>query len=166
VRKAAYWAVLSGACGHTYGHRSFILWVCKGERLRFGADIPWYESLDAPGALDMAHLKSLLIEHGFSQLAPDQALIVSGAREGTERAVAARAGGRNWGMAYLPVGQPVEVDPGRLGERVKAWWFDPREDIYREIGLYDQAGSRSFRPPCQGPGCDWVLLLGREPAER
>ena len=42
--------LLPGLSATTYGHRSFIWWMRKGETFKYGAHIPWYESLDAPGA--------------------------------------------------------------------------------------------------------------------
>jgi len=49
-RQAAYWSILSGACGHTYGHNSvWQMWSTDRDPV-LGAVIPWDEALDHPGA--------------------------------------------------------------------------------------------------------------------
>ncbi len=73
VRRGAYWNVFSGGFGHTYGHRSFIGWVRTGEpSLRWGADKPWFEALDAEGATQMKWLRRLAESRPMEGRAPDQ----------------------------------------------------------------------------------------------
>ncbi len=56
VRQAAYWALMAGACGHTYGHNCiWQMWSAKHDPIIW-AHVPWYESLDHAGAFQMGHL--------------------------------------------------------------------------------------------------------------
>ncbi|MEP7291969.1 MAG: DUF4038 domain-containing protein [Chloroflexota bacterium] len=58
VRKAAYRAVFTGACGHTYGHHT--VWQMYNPQRYDGVLVPeatWQEALDYPGAFQMTHLR-------------------------------------------------------------------------------------------------------------
>jgi len=160
ARKAAYWNLFAGGFGHTYGHRSFISWVCKGESLRHGANVPWYENLDAPGSFQMTYVRRLMESRPFLGRVPDQSLIAEGEGQGLEHAQATRGGDRSYALVYLPTGRPVTLDLGKLsGKAVKAWWFDPREGAAGVIGEFPAQGTKRFAPPSSGDGSDWVLVL-------
>lgn len=160
VRRAAYWNVFAGGFGHTYGHRSFIRWTRKGEKLLFGADLPWGEALEAPGARHMAHLKKLVLSRPFLTRVPDQDLLARDAGAGRNHARATRDRDGAYAFVYVPSGAPVAVRLTRLsGSSVQAWWFDPREGSVRDAGEAPRRASKEFRPPTSGDGQDWVLVL-------
>lgn len=61
---------------------------------------------------------------------------------------------------YLPRGEPVAIDLGRLGPgRLTAWWFDPRYGHAHQIYRADASAFQAFTPPSTGRGQDWVLVL-------
>jgi hypothetical protein len=157
VRKAAYWAVFAGACGHTYGHRSFIGWALEGERLGNGADVAWHKSLDAPGAFQMNHLKRLMESRPFLSRVPDESLIAAAQEKNMDYAQATRGDG--YALVYAPSGRAVTVNLSKLGGKVVAWWFDPREGKARRVGVFPASRAQVFRPPTGGAGQDWVLVL-------
>jgi hypothetical protein len=160
VRKGAYWDLFAGGFGHTYGHRSFIGWLRRGETDVWGAIIPWFESLDAPGALQMSHLRALMESRPFLSRIPDQSVIAGNERPGMERALATRGTDGAYAMVYLPTGRPVSVNLEKLsGNTVSAWWFDPRRGTARRIGSFERNGEREFVPPSEGEDHDWVLVL-------
>lgn len=160
VRKAAYWSVFAGGFGFTYGHRSYIGWVRKGESLRYGADIFWYESLDAPGARQMAHLKALIESRPFLSRIPDQSLVAEQPGGDLDYVAATRSSDGSYAMLYFPTGKPATVRIDRLaGPQVKAWWFDPRTGAATEAGTFSTREARSFTPPTSGEHNDWVLVL-------
>ncbi|MGH9374483.1 MAG: glycoside hydrolase family 140 protein [Vicinamibacterales bacterium] len=160
VRRAAYWNVFAGGFGHTYGHRSLIRWNRTGEKLLFGADVPWHEALDAPGALQMAHLKRLMLSRPFLTRIPDQALLVGDPGNRRQHVRATRDADGSFGFVYLPSGGSVAVDLHRLsGTSVRAWWFDPRDGSARAGGEVPRGGTQTFRSPSSGDEQDWVLVL-------
>ena len=160
VRRAAYWAVLAGACGHTYGHRSFILWLRKGETKMWGAHIPWYESLDAAGARQMQYLRELVMSLPPGVRVPDGSMLLSDAGAGDAHIQALRGADSDYLVAYSPMGQPITVRMGRLaGERTAALWFDPRTGQMQSIGEFKCKGTQRFDPPGNGRDNDWVLVL-------
>ncbi len=160
VRRAAYWNVFAGGFGHTYGHRSFIRWTLKGEKLKFGAETPWQEALEAPGALQMAHLRRLLQSRPFLARIPDPGLLDGEAGAGREHVRATRGGDGAYAFVYAPSGAPVSLRLERLsGATLRAWWYDPRDGAAHAAGEFPRQGSREFRPPTRGEGQDWVLVL-------
>jgi hypothetical protein len=45
------------------------------------------------------------------------------------------------------------------GDRVRAWWLDPRSGTALAGETFPRAGTREFRPRSRGKGQDWVLVL-------
>jgi hypothetical protein len=160
VRRAAYWNVFAGGFGHTYGHRSFIRWTRTGEQLLFGADVPWREALDAPGALQMAHLKRLMLSRPLGARIPDQDLIAGDPGTRRQHVRATRAADGAYAFVYLPSGGSVTIRLERLaGASVRAWWFNPRDGSVRDAGQRARSSASDFRSPTTGDGEDWVLVL-------
>ena len=63
-------------------------------------------------------------------------------------------------MIYVPVGRPFKARLEALkGEKVKAWWFNPRDGQATVIGTFARVGEREFISPDQGETLDWVLVL-------
>jgi hypothetical protein len=161
VRRAAYWNVFAGGFGHTYGHRSFIRWTRTGEKLLHGADVPWADALEAPGALQMAHLKTLVLSRPFLTRVPDQQLLSDGATgTGRNHARATRDRDGAYAFVYVPSGAPVTIDLTHVsGTSVKVWWFDPRDGSVRDEGEIPRRDPIQFRSPTSGEEQDWVLVL-------
>jgi hypothetical protein len=65
VRQRAYWAVFSGAFGHTYGHHSVWQMYAPGRRPVNGPLFHWDEAIHRPGAAQMAHLRWLIESRPF-----------------------------------------------------------------------------------------------------
>ena len=58
ARQAAYWSVLAGACGHTYGNNNVWQMWTPDRKPALWANIPWHESLDTPGAFQMGFVRA------------------------------------------------------------------------------------------------------------
>lgn len=167
VRRALYWNLFTGACGHTYGHNSvWQMWSPVHEPV-LDPIMPWREALDQPGAGQMVHARRLLESRPFLTRVPDQTLLVShqGAPHlipGAGRAffAATRDGGGGYAMVYAPVGRRFAVNTRLLaGERLRGWWFNPRNGSATEIGEWANTGEREFTPPDVGEMIDWILVL-------
>ena len=176
VRQSAYWSILAGACGHTYGDNniwqmykppvesklpevSANRWLGR-EGSMIGANVPWYEALDRPGAFQMRYVRKLFESVPFEKLVPDQSMILDGPATGGAKVRAARASDGSFAIIYSPHGESFTVSrsalkPGRLREI----WYDPRYGISYEIHRSDHWGIQIYTPPTSGRGQDWVLLL-------
>jgi hypothetical protein len=160
VRQAAYWSMLAGACGHTYGNNNVWQMWAPGRKPRIGACTPWEEALDHPGAFQMGILRRLFEARSFHKLVPDAGLVRDGPRTGGAKIRAALAADGTYGLVYSPRGAPFTVQLNLLASRrVAATWFDPRYGIASPIHTTNTPGIQTFTPPTSGPGCDWVLVL-------
>lgn len=163
VRRAAYWAVFAGACGHTYGHRSFIGWIRKGETYRYGAYIPWYEVLDAPGAFQVGYLRRLIESRPFFTRIPDQSVLLEDYSDSDAHLQATRCREGGYLMVYSPQGRAIRVKTGSLrGPKFRAWWFNPRTGTAERIGGPEkefEGEVLTFHCPSSGDDADWVLVL-------
>ncbi|MBI5387760.1 MAG: DUF4038 domain-containing protein [Verrucomicrobia bacterium] len=157
VRRAAYWNVFAGGFGFTYGHRSFIAWTRQGETNRWGAHIPWFKSLDAPGANQMRHLRTLMESHPMR--VPGQSLLSGDAGSGGDHLRATRTRQDRSALVYSPMGKEITVRMDKLAAIVNAGWFDPRTGASTPIGVFEARGTQTFTPPSSGEDHDWVLVL-------
>jgi hypothetical protein len=48
---------------------------------------------------------------------------------------------------------------GLSGERLRAWWFNPRDGTSQLIDEFAKTDTRSFAPPMPGEQMDWVLVV-------
>jgi len=160
VRQAAYWAMLSGACGHTYGHNSIWQMWAPGYGPAIWADLPWYEALDHPGAFDMGLVRCLFEARPWWKLIPDQGVIADGPCTGGAKVRAARAADGSFLVAYSPRGEPFAIDRSALGaRRVTDTWYDPRYGSAFVVHTGTGTGCQTYTPPTSGRGNDWVLIL-------
>ncbi|XQQ07863.1 MAG: glycoside hydrolase family 140 protein [Leptolyngbya sp. IPPAS B-1204] len=164
VRRAAYWSMLAGACGHTYGnHNIWQMWQ-PGRGPISAARTPWQEALNHPGATQMGYLRRLFESRPYTELVPDQSLIAGEPGEGGEMIRAAIARDSSFAFLYTPMGKPIQVDLTKLkGDSVNASWYDPRQGIATSIDTFrvdePSASSTTFAPTTNGRGQDWVLVL-------
>ena len=168
VRRALYWDLFGGACGHTYGHHS--VWQFHDpERDRPVHNAPvvsWREALRAAGASQMVHARRLLESLPYFSRIPADELIVPDAQPafvpgaGERRLVATRDANGVFALAYTPVGVPFSMRLDTLAaRRCHARWMDPRTGEFRDIGDFPTALPVRFLPPTPGELLDWVLVL-------
>ena len=161
ARKALYWALFAGAHGHTYGCNPVWQMWHPGRQQVIWPRRPWYEAIQLPGSGQMRHARDLLLSRPYLERIPDQSMIVSEVGAGTRHVQATRDGLGRYALVYLPAGEKVELDAGQLsGEKLSAYWFDPRTGAAKFIGLLDRQERMAFTPPQGGP--DWVLVLDDE----
>jgi len=172
VRRKAYWSVMAGACGHTYGHNDVYCFnIPRGQGHVVG--LPegpgqrghWRQALDAEGATQMRHLRALVESRpAFASHVADQDLIAQPPGRGMQHIAAARASDGRCAMVYLPAGGRVSVAAGRLtAKRVRATWFDPRTGKETPGGVLEGGGVHAMTAPSAGEGQDWVLVIDEQP---
>jgi len=172
VRKQAYRAVFSGACGHTYGNHSiWQFWAL--DRQPVNRPMPtWDEAVFAPGAGQLMHLKNLMLSRPYLSRVPDQSLLPrepaaneAGSPEKDRfnplraaHPTATRGQDGSYAFVYIPqANQTVEVDLSKLASQLTAYWYDPHSGQSYPIGSFHNQGLVAFTTPIAGP--DWVLVL-------
>lgn len=162
VRRQAYWALTSGACGQAAG--SATVW-------HFGPG--WREALPMESARQMVHVKALFAPRPWWRLVPDRdrtlLLDGSGTFGQADYATAARADDGRSALIYLPSPRTIAIDLARLSaSRIAARWYSPRdgqtydgENLATAGPFAEHAGGgrASFTPPTSGREDDWVLVL-------
>ena len=101
MRRQAYQAVLSGACGHVIGHDH--IW-------RFSPG--WRPALDSSATRSLRYLPELLAAVRWPDLVPDApgSLVVAGADKGALAAASSRSTDHHRGVVYVPERRTVTVD--------------------------------------------------------
>ncbi|MCW0212644.1 MAG: glycoside hydrolase family 140 protein [Pseudonocardia sp.] len=155
VRSDAYWSVLGGAFGHTYGHHSVWQFLGTGGRpAELGARGGWEKALTAEAGGQMRYLRALMESRPYTLGAP--ADLVSDPGRGAGRIQANQASDGSYLMAYVPDAREFTIDlSGLAGPTARTWWFDPRTGTARRAGADGPAEERTVSPPDDG---DWVFV--------
>jgi len=166
VRRPLYWDLFDGAFGHTYGHHSVWQMWDEGRRPINFPLMPWHEAINAPGAGQMQYGKKLIESRPFLTRIPDMSVIVNESvttsipGAGRYRFSATRDTEGTYAMIYVPTGREFRVRTDVIrGNRVTAWWFNPRNGKAIKAGTFENQGERSFTPPEPGEALDWILVL-------
>ena len=166
-RVEAYWALFSGAFGHTYGN-SFV----------YFASPTWKTALHSTAGDDMRHWRRLIESRPVLIREPCTDLIMSSLgsipgsalREPGDYRLATRASDGSYAFVYSTRGLGFTVDMSKIsGHQAKAWWYNPRDGKCYDnsgnvttapFGAFDTTGARAFDPPGEtGKDQDWVLVL-------
>lgn len=163
-RRAGYWSVLAGACGHTYGnHNIWQMWL-PGRTPVSQARTPWTQALDYPGAFQAGYMKRLFESLEWQKLMPAQDLVKNSPKEAGMEILAAKANDGSFLLAYTPYGSGFSLDLSPLrGNNISLTWFNPRIGERIHAGTMKKKGLMEFDPPGdEKRGNDWVLLLKAE----
>lgn len=164
VRKQTYRSVLAGGCGVTYGHHA--VWGFVGERNEVinHADRDWIDALHRPGAEHMRYLRALIESRPFFTREPDDSLFANPSSGNALHMTASRDRDGSYAFIYFPTSdQTATVNLQKLsGEKLRAWWFDPRTGFAHPLGEFTGGAPRDFKSPAYGP--DWVLVIDRADA--
>ena len=163
TRKAAYFSVFAGACGHTYGCGPVIFFGEKGSN--FFANLHgWKESLDLAGANEMKYLKTLIESRPMLERIPDQTILMNEGLGVAERIQATR--GKDYAFVYSAYGRPIIIKPGKIsGTKLNAYWYNPRNGKSKLIGSFANSKQLTFIPPLPvgspvpSQKEDWVLII-------
>ena len=155
VRQNAYWDMMEGVCGHTYGDHA--IWGFNREKTDY-FPYTWKEALRHPGAEQMKYVKKLRLSRDFFDFRPAPELISQ-----KELVLGHQCAGRGKDYAYIytPYGLPIETDLSVMGDGpVRLSWYDPRtgEEIREKILPAKKA---LLVPPESGKGKDWIAVIDK-----
>lgn len=170
VRRAAWWSVLSGACGHVYGTHS--IWQFHDPEKRkqqTDARTPWRQAMDLPGAAQMGVMKRLLEELPWQDLEPSDGFL-TGEWKPDQKPMAAGCKKGEFAIVYFPDARitGTKLDFTRLcfpPDDAAVWIIDPASGERKAAplagsldDLFKDLPKDSPRPP------DRVLLIRRKEA--
>jgi hypothetical protein len=166
IRRQAYWAMLSGACGQFLGNNP--IWHFDGPGL-YPVKATWQEAMDGTGARDMTRLRQVFVGLPWHELVPeqDQTLVTDGHGRGEATALTARTADRKLSVTYVPSTgtepRALTVNLGRFAGPVRARWYNPTDGRYSVIEGVSRPGRdpHVFRTPGDNgtKTNDWLLIL-------
>lgn len=160
VRSAAYWSMLAGAAGYTYGcHDIWQMNTIEVPPIN-GARTNWDEAIHLPGSGQLKYLKGLLLSFPWQQMENDQSILLSENQADSSFIVASIGNSKDFMLIYTPLGKSIIPDLSRLNaDQVKAFWYNPRDGYSVKIDEYRSDESHEFRPWSAGKGSDFVLVV-------
>ena len=161
VRRYAYWSVLAGACGFTYGHCDLMRMALEGEAqdAKYGQGYIWRDALMHVGSDSVCHLKRLLTALPYTTGKAAQQWIDEPEGERYERVSCFKGDG--FLLLYTFTGRTLRVKAHALdGDTLYCWWFNPETGVLNYAGRFDAAAALAINPPRgQFPNRDWALFV-------
>lgn len=155
ARKQAYYTMLAGGCGHSYGSR---FWAVGYKKWKNFED--WKAIVNQPAANSMRYLNQLFATFDWTSLIPDiTSELISGENKyaSNDYALAAYTQDRKFAVIYVPSPRKFEVNFNVLNaKKIQATWYNPHNGERKIIGKYAQNTKIAFELPDAN---DWVLLL-------
>ena len=106
----------------------------------------------------MKYVKRLIESHVVLDRIPDQSLIKENSYPAAERIQATR--GNDYVFVYTATGKPFTLVMEKIkGDKLHAYWLNPRDGKTTGIEVIDNKGTKKFTPPSSGYGHDWILVV-------
>ncbi len=181
VRKRAYWSLLSGAFGYTYGHAS--VWCTVSEKEKNAVSfVGWYEALHSKGSEQIRYLHRFMESLSICTCIPCQDVLLEQNSRPEDildlHVQAAKDINGRFICVYFPSGGTERLDIEEFAKEkgtLYLWWYNPRDGRF-----YSEKMEEAEKPekretdgrilqvssPEQGPGKDWILLVMNREGER
>ena len=160
VRAAAYWTMLSGAAGYTYGCNDIWQMYSMGRHPIIQARTGWKAALNLPGSTQLMYMKKLLISLPWYEMTNDQKLLLNENPNDSTHIVSAISRKRDIILAYTPMGKAIKLDLSRMAtQKMNAFWVNPRSGKNIKIGEFKVNDTPEFKPWSVGRGSDFVLVI-------
>ncbi|MBQ7063553.1 MAG: DUF4038 domain-containing protein [Firmicutes bacterium] len=163
VRRYAWWSVLAGACGFTYGHNAIMQFWATNDRMgNFACWETWMEAIHHPGSDSVGHLAGLMRSLDFTAGHPSQELLAEPEGERYER-ISVFAG-PDYLVAYSYTGRPVSLKAGAMEGDLEMYWMNPMTGVMSYAGPVDFTEARTLRTPSRQymPNSDWALIIRKK----
>ena len=163
VRVSAYWSILSGAAGYTYGCNDIWQMYDINREPIIQARTGWKTALKLPGSSQMGYMKNIFESLQWQLLKYDPSLIKNDNPEDESFIVASINDNSDIIVAYTPMGKPINIDVSKLeADKTLGYWFNPRSGELKYIGEFDTKKQIEFKPWAEGRGSDFLLILSNE----
>jgi hypothetical protein len=109
TRRFCYWALFSGAFGHTYGCNDIWQMWKRGDNAIIAAKLPWDEAIHLPGAGQMQYARALIESGPYFDRMPDPSLVEPPNTTGPDYVAACRAPDARYALVYFPSGKTASL---------------------------------------------------------
>ena len=162
VRRYAYWSMLSGAAGHTYGDNAIMqFWSGTGDAA-YGPLISWLEALHNHGSMQMMHMRRVMEAIHWYEGSAFQELLIN--NDGRDYAYNLAFRTQNAVCVYSYSGSPFEVNNESIPfPNGQIYWIDPVIGVASYAGIASCKGIMKCIPPNKRLGQqDWLLVVTRD----
>ena len=160
VRISAYWTMISGAAGYSYGCNDVWQMYDVNREPVISARTDWTEALELPGALHMKYMKEIFELLPWQKMTFDPSLILNENPEDESHIVCAIGDNNDFVLAYTPIGNPIKIDLSKMSsDNIRAFWYNPRSGKINFIGNFKTNNPYNFEPWSKGWGSDFLLVL-------
>lgn len=160
TREAAYWNILSGGAGHTYGDHNIWQMYDESREPVNNARTNWHVAMNYPGAYEEGYMRKMFEKRDWQKLVLNQRVIIGDNPEGVEYKMAAVSSAKDFMMVYIPYGRTTTINTSVVNAtKLKGWWFNPRDGRCIALGEFDNTGNKEFTPTSVGRGSDWLLVI-------
>jgi len=163
VRVSAYWSIIAGAAGYTYGCNDiWQMYEIRKEPI-ISARTDWKAALQLPGSTQMGYMRQIFEKLPWQKMMLNQSLILNTNSEDESYILSAISSDKKVVIAYTPKGDPIKIDLSKIdSNRINAYWFNPRSGTTKRIGNFETITPHEFEPWSGGWGSDFLLILTAE----
>jgi hypothetical protein len=163
VRVSAYWSIIAGAAGYTYGCNDIWQMYDISKEPVIDARTDWEAALQLPGSSQMGYMRKIFEELPWQKMILNQNLILNTNPENESYILSAISSDKKVAIAYTPTGNPIKIDLSKIdAKRINAYWFNPRSGKAKRIGNFETIKPQEFKPWSSGRGSDFLLILTAE----
>ncbi|MBD3630734.1 DUF4038 domain-containing protein [Cyclobacterium sp.] len=155
IRRSAYWNMLSGAAGHTYGCNEIWQMHDGSTDPKFGAQFSWKEAMDLPGSAQMGIMRSIIESLPWQEMVPDPNVLAGFNWKFNPLKLAITTADKDWLLVYSPTGKSIRLSGKVFRKKKRAvYWIDPENGQVKEV-------KGKYRPVFTVPdkNRDWLLLV-------
>ena len=155
VRLSAYWSMLSGAAGYTYGCNEVWQMNTAESTPLFGAHLSWQEALDLPGARQMGILRSIFESLPWQQMHATRQIFAGINWPFSPPKLALSTSDQSCLLIYQSTGSKIKlkIKKGILNNSA-VYWINPQNG---RVTPTKAKGSNTFYTPNRLQ--DWLLLI-------
>ncbi|MBS2100948.1 glycoside hydrolase family 140 protein [Carboxylicivirga linearis] len=163
VRISAYWSVIAGAAGYTYGCNDIWQMYDISKIPIINARTDWQAALQLPGSSQMGYMRYIFEKLPWQKMNLNQNLVLNSNPEDESYILCAIDSDKQVVVAYSPIGNPIKIDLSKIdSNRINAYWFNPRSGRTKYIGDFETIKPQEFKPWASGWGSDFLLILTAE----
>nr|WP_319512476.1 glycoside hydrolase family 140 protein [uncultured Draconibacterium sp.] len=160
VRVSAYWSIIAGAAGYTYGCNDIWQMYDASRVPTINARTDWQAALELPGSSQLGYMRQLFEKLPWQKMMLNQHLILNNNPENESYILSAIDLDKQVVIAYTPTGTPIKIDLSKIdSKRINAFWFNPRSGKTKHVGDFATQTPQEFKPWASGWGSDFLLVL-------
>lgn len=160
VRVSAYWSMISGAAGYTYGCNDIWQMYDINKKPIIYARTDWQVALDLPGSSHMKYMKKLFELFPWQKMTYTPSLVLNNNPEDESYIVCAIGENKDFAIFYTPTGKSIKADLSKINyKNIEAFWFNPRSGKVKKIDTFETKTPHEFKPWSSGWGSDFLLII-------